>query len=77
MQRKVSRQDFEGAAHLNTDLSEGGLWGVCDDYEIRGDQIVAKFSYRDFERWKTYMPLTETPDLFLRFARLCEQSNLK
>ena len=77
MRRRISREDFEGLAHLAPGLADGGVWEVCDDYELRGDQVVAKFSYHNSERWKPYMPLTDAPDLFLRFARLCEEPNFE
>jgi hypothetical protein len=61
-------------------------WGVCvGGYELRsprrgephGRWLGAKYPLRltdaDGEHWKTYKPLEEQPDLFLKFARLSRQ----
>ena len=83
MQRRVNADDFRRAREFLPQLLKGrgeavGTtedWQVCDDYELRGDKIVASFPLEPVEgrsRWRSYRPLEETPDLFLRFVRLHE-----
>ncbi len=48
---------------------------MCDEYELRGDKIVAKYSADSEKGWKTYKPLEEVPDLFLKFVRLHKEPN--
>jgi len=63
-------------------------WRVCEEYELKrlvdtpeGDSLpyvlVPKYPYDPsyFDKWRTYAPLEDTPDLFLRFARLHEKGN--
>jgi len=50
-------------------------WWVCDEYELRGNKIVARFDERYEEKWTSYKPLVDTPDLFLKFARLYQAPN--
>jgi hypothetical protein len=58
-------------------------WKVCETYELtksrgtsEGDAdsylVVPKYRYGPgtFGKWRSYEPLEETPDLFLKFARL-------
>jgi hypothetical protein len=67
----------------------GGLrWEVCEEYELKrltdapeGDSLpyvlVPKYPYNPLgsDKWRTYAPLEDTPDLFLRFARLYERGD--
>jgi hypothetical protein len=55
-------------------------WRVCQDYEIRdysesafGTYLQAKYSQQQGNKWTKYRPLQDTPDLFLRFAKLYEK----
>jgi hypothetical protein len=81
MQRKVSVDDFRGANGellLQHRLERNWVpdsWGVCDEYQLRGKRIVARFDERYLEKWTRYQPLVDTPDLFLKFARLHEAPN--
>jgi hypothetical protein len=80
MQRKIGADDFRGAKELMLQLVQQGnlgldLWWVCDEYELRGDKIVARFDVRYEEKWTSYDPLVDTPDLFLKFARLYQAPN--
>jgi hypothetical protein len=61
------------------------VWTVCDAYEVRGEAIVARHPFSDFETgkwtttkvnsrwWHGYNPLEEAPDLFLKLARLNDE----
>jgi hypothetical protein len=89
VQRRVRPNDFERARRLRTSPDVQDVWWVCDDYEIRDGKVVARYPATSFgdgkyypvpdyaldEGWRSYRPLEETPDLFLRFARLYEESN--
>jgi hypothetical protein len=80
--RRLSPEDFREAAALMKGSHEEGRWWVCESYELLGDAIVAKHSGpEDFsvglewllgEGWRSYKPLEENPDLFLKFARIHE-----
>jgi hypothetical protein len=81
MQRKVSLDDFREASKelvlqhkLQRNLGPDSWW-VCDEYELRGDKIVSRFDERYEEKWTSYKPLVDTPDLFLKFARLYQAPN--
>ena len=86
MKRPVYGRDFEGVAPRIRDARQLNRWGVCiGGYELRpnrqrgsyGDWLSAKEPLRltevDGNNWKTYKPLEERPDLFLKFARLARQ----
>jgi hypothetical protein len=82
MQRKVSVDDFRVANRelllqhkLQRNLGPD-TWWVCDEYELRGNKIVARFDERYEEKWTRYKPLVDTPDLFLKFVRLHEAPDL-
>jgi hypothetical protein len=81
MQRKVSVDDFREAnkelvLQLVPQRNLGpDSWWVCDEYELRGNKIVARFDEEHVQKWTSYKPLVDTPDLFLKFARLCEAPN--
>jgi len=82
MQRKIGADDFRGTKELLLQLVQQGnlgfdLWWACDEYELRGDKIVARFYERHEEKWTSYKPLVDTPDLFLKFARLYQASNFR
>ena len=91
MQRRMSADDFKwsggGKGSRTHELDD--VWWVCEGYEIRGDRIVSKYPAVSFgdtrlypvdgytveKGWRNYRPLVEAPDLFLKFARLCEESD--
>lgn len=77
--------DFKQSGGLANGSERAGLWWVCEEgYEIREDVIVAKRPAPGFVRessgswrveadrnaWRSYKPLEEVPDLFLKFTRL-------
>src|SRR5215212_7812448 len=73
MQHRVGADDFSAANRVAKGPTNGGVWAVCEEYELRGnDEIVSRFDYGIRERWRFYQPLEETPNLFLSFARLYE-----
>jgi hypothetical protein len=43
---------------------------VCEEYELRQDRIVARFNNEIRNKWHSFKPLNEAPDLFLKFSRL-------
>jgi hypothetical protein len=66
----------------------GRTWGVCEEYVIwklrdasEGDNFpyALKRKYPDSpsyeNKWRKYAPLEDTPDLFLKFARLHEKKD--
>jgi hypothetical protein len=61
-----------------------GNWYVCNEYEIRGDKIVAKYKLSALEDhlrpedvWWYYSPLRDAPDLILTFARLYKEKSFE
>ena len=75
MQRRLEREDFMRAGRLITGSSESGGLAVCEKYEIRGDEILAKWPQQEESHWWWHHPLTEAPDLFLDLAALHEASD--
>jgi hypothetical protein len=85
MQRSVDRRDFEAAVDLRKGFEstpradgivvpDGDCW-VCEGYEMQGAWITASFDADDLERWRSFQPLKEEPDLFLRFSRIWQEKN--
>jgi hypothetical protein len=86
---RVSRDDLTHAVELALEHYDRNrsmnVWTVCDDYEVRGEAIVARHPFSDFETgkwtttkvnsrwWRGYHPLEEAPDLFLNLARLNDE----
>jgi hypothetical protein len=83
MWRRLGRDDFREASELVSGSSGSRVWEVCEEYELRrvaeapeGDTLacllVPTYSSEppNFDKWRSYEPLEDTPDLFLRFARL-------
>jgi hypothetical protein len=65
-------------------LTQLGNWYVCNEYQIRGDKIVAKYKLSALEDhlrpqdvWWYYSPLRDAPDLFLTFARLYKEKSFE
>jgi hypothetical protein len=75
VQRRLEREDFMRAGRLIIGSSESGGLEVCEKYEIRGDEILAKWPQQEESHWWRHHPLTEAPDLFLELAALHEASD--
>ena len=61
-----------------------GIRSVCNEYQIRGDKIVARYKLSALEDplrpedvWWYYSPLRDAPDLILTFARLYEEKSFE
>ncbi len=85
MWRRVGIDDFKHSGGLANGSERAGLWWVCEEgYEIQGDVVAARRPAPGFVRkssgswrveadrgaWRSYKPLEEVPDLFLKFTRL-------
>jgi hypothetical protein len=83
MWQRLSRDDFDKTSDLMGGGSSNRMWQVCEEYELKrltdppvGDPdryfVVPKYSREPsyFNKWRSYEPLEDTPDLFLKFARL-------
>lgn len=87
MQRRLGREDFDRTSKLMGGRGPGSyFWAVCQEgydlKELPSDseeddslyQLVPKCPFDPHEgRWRIYEPLNDTPDLFLRFARLYDE----
>jgi hypothetical protein len=83
---RLGKDDFEKTSELRRGFgSDNREWGVCREYELReveedgrpAQYIVPKYHIQPFQddNWTMYSPLQDTPDLFLRFARLHKRSD--
>jgi hypothetical protein len=83
MWHQLSKSDFDMTGRVTGSRSSGRIWNVCEAYELTrpkealeddGDSylVIPKYPYEPatFDKWRSYQPLKETPDLFLKFARL-------
>lgn len=61
MWRRVSRDDLEQTIEPMLQQGQSGWW-VCDEYEIRGEKIVAKY---DFQPW-VFIREDSRPDMAIR-----------
>ena len=78
IQRRLNADDFKLTAVPGKQSNEGGMWAVADRYEIQDDEIIARPRFEDgYARWWGYRPLEDTPDLFLKFARLHDQPDFE
>jgi hypothetical protein len=88
MWHQLSKRDFDTTGRLMGSRSAGRVWKVCEAYELtrprdtlEGDAdsylVVPKYPNEPatFDKWRSYEPLEETPDLFLKFARLHQAQN--
>jgi hypothetical protein len=86
--RRVSSDDLKQISDLVQPHEKVSSWWICDGYELRGEEIVARHplpwvsksdSFPDFsyEQWREYKPLDETPDLFLKLAGLHKASDFE
>jgi hypothetical protein len=80
---RLSRDDFDRTSELMGGDSASSTWSVCKQYELKtlphasrespdAYLVVPKHRYEPahFDKWRIYEPLEDTPDLFLKFARL-------
>lgn len=75
MRRRVSPDDLRHANRLTRQHDHPGGWFVCDEYNICNEEVVAKYPARNSEgisMWRSYRPLEEAPDLFLKLAAVYE-----
>jgi hypothetical protein len=77
MRRRLSETNFEQAQTSMKSPKEFGDWGICKEYEIRGDEIVAKWPIEESFRWGWYWPLEHTPWLFLELAELSKEPDFR
>jgi hypothetical protein len=88
MWHQLSKRDFDTTGRLMSGRFASREWKVCEAYELtkprdtpEGDAdsylVVPKYRYEPatFDKWRSYEPLEETPDLFLKFARLYQAQN--
>jgi hypothetical protein len=80
---RLSRDDFDKTSELMGGGSASSTWSVCEQYKLKtlpdasrespdAYLVVPKHRYEPahFDKWRIYEPLEDTPDLFLKFARL-------
>lgn len=82
MWHRINRDDFIRTGELQRRAGSGTMsWKVCEEYEPRELGEASRYDYLSFrltpkyslnreDKWRTYHPLEDTPDLFLKFARL-------
>jgi hypothetical protein len=88
MWRRVTARDVQKAVELMK-RGEAARWWVCDAYHLRGDEIVAKHPPYWLHgeavpppdnyvgHWRSYDPLEDAPDLFLKFAALDKEHDFE
>jgi hypothetical protein len=89
MKRTVTPEALKLTGEL---MQQGGetRWPKCDAYQIRGREIIARYSPpwivaldsppwtgEEELHWRSYDPLEKTPDLFLKLARLHQEVNFE
>ena len=72
MWRRLGPTDFKRAGASKTNPEAASLWHVCEEYEIRGKEIRAKWPFEQYLHWNSYSPLVDAPELFLELAALHE-----
>lgn len=83
MWQRLGRDDFTRTSEMRLERRQDSSrqsWKVCrEGYDRRevpremhcdGHQLVPKSPMSQEDKWHTYYPLEDTPDLFLSFARL-------
>jgi hypothetical protein len=83
MWHQLGRVDFDRTSELRGGGSLSRRWKVCEEYQLKRlanasegnlDKcfVVPKYSSEPpyIDKWRFYEPLEDTPDLFLKFARL-------
>jgi hypothetical protein len=71
----LEQEDFVRAGRLAMGSSTAQSLRVCEKYEIRDDEILAKWPRQETSHWWAYEPLKDAPDLFLEFAALHEAAD--
>ena len=77
MRRRLSGTDFERAQNSMKSPKEFDHWARCEEYEIRGDEILAKWPFEESSRWGGYFPLEHAPWLFLELAELSKEPDFR
>ena len=77
MRRRLGGTDFERAQNSMKNPTEFDHWWRCEEYEIRGDEILAKWPFEESSRWGGYFPLEHTPWLFLELAELSKKLDFR
>ena len=88
MRHRLGRDDFARTSELHRrHAPDVRYWKVCQGYELQPSPETASYkdhsNYADYlikpkyssnqeDKWHTYNPFEDTPDLFLKFARLYE-----
>ena len=88
MRHRLGRDDFARTGKLHRrHAPDVRYWEVCQGYELQPSPETAsykdrsdytdcllkpKYSANQEDKWHTYNPFEDTPDLFLKFARLYE-----
>jgi hypothetical protein len=74
MWRILGPEDF-AAVNEWTQSGYGRQWITCSEYEMRDGSIRSKYPFAGdtIWEWRMYRPLEDTPDLFLKFARLYDR----
>jgi hypothetical protein len=83
MWHQLSKRDFDTTGRLIGGRSASRVWKVCEAYELtrlrdtpegNAESYFVVPKYRNepatFDMWRSYEPLEDAPDLFLKFARL-------
>jgi hypothetical protein len=89
MKRTVTPEALKLTSELMQQGDQTG-WRICDEYQIRGREIIARYSPpwivapdsppwtgEEELHWRSYEPLKETPDLFLKLAHLHQEPNFE
>src|SRR5215218_4176956 len=83
MRRRVYAESLKRVGELTKFPENAGSWYVCDEYEIRGDWVVARYPGPpftgdwDWKGWRSYRPLEDVPDLFFKLAYLYEEPDFE
>ncbi len=81
MRFQLDKGEFFENKHIRAIPDESVTWWVCNDYEVKESSkneeealLYPKYSRGpQKDKWREYKPLQDTPDLFLRFAKLHEK----
>ena len=72
--RKIGREDLSGANPFWKERDPHGFfwWGVYEDYELVEQDWHPSYVEASNSKREYYLPLVDTPHLFLEFARIAE-----
>src|SRR5215212_5622699 len=89
MRRRVTPEELKLTGELMQQRGQTEWW-VCDEYQIREQEVIARYSPpwivapdsppwtgEEEMHWRSYEPLKETPDLFLKLAHLHQEPNFE